>query len=430
MDHPVFKLAAKPKKTVLGFMSGTSLDGMDAVLLEIEGCGRSISVKYIDFLTLPYSDELRSILMKAVTGEHGGSRLVCSLNFLLGEISLKAGLQLCAKAGIDPQKIDFAGSHGQTVYHLPDGEFLADTHVRSTLQIGEASVIAQGLGCPVVSDFRVRDLAAGGQGAPLVPYTEHLLYQSEVITRAFLNIGGIANITLLPAGGTTADILAFDTGPGNMMIDAAAQILTGKPRDENGSCAASGKILPALLEMMFENDSEYLKRQPPKSTGREKYNLDYVKNLLDFAKDESINDILATITRYSAETITKGINDFCISSINSKAIATEFTASNLNISKLYTPELAMSKYVLSNLTTSNELYVSGGGLHNNTLMKYLHELLPGCTIRTGNELGIPADAKEAAAFAILANEAIHGLCNNAPSATGANHPVVMGKISF
>jgi anhydro-N-acetylmuramic acid kinase len=291
--------------------------------------------------------------------------------------------------------IDFVGSHGQTVYHQNEPVSFAGKPIRGTLQIGEASIIAERIGCPVVSDFRVRDMAAGGQGAPLVPYTEYLLYRHEHKTRALQNIGGIGNITLLPAGCGATGILAFDTGPGNMVIDAVARALLGTPWDDGGRNAAAGKVHEGLLEWMFAFDKDYLEKRPPKSTGRERYNDAFVQRLLNRAQEAGLvtNDILATITRYTAETISLGIKQFC--------------------SPL--PE---------------ELYISGGGLHNKTLLAAIRELLPHCAVRSGDELGIPADAKEAAAFAILANETIFGLCNNAPSATGASHPVVMGKISF
>jgi anhydro-N-acetylmuramic acid kinase len=395
MMHPLEKITAKKKKLALGLMSGTSLDGMDAALVEIEGAGDSTRIRFLDFLTLPYDDALREVLMKAVMGEEGGSRLVCGLNFLIGELGAEASLALCRKAGIEKGSVDFVGSHGQTIYHLNNPVSFNGRKIQGTLQIGEAAVIAERLGCPVVSDFRVRDMAAGGQGAPLVPYTEYLLYRQENKTIALQNIGGIGNVTLLPAGCGPEGILAFDTGPGNMLIDAAAQYLLKSPRDEDGRAAAAGKIHKGLLEWMFVFDRDYLELRPPKSTGRERYNDDYVGKLLARPLDAglAVNDILATVTRYTAETIALGIGKFC--------------------SPL--PE---------------ELYVSGGGLHNKTLMSFIRELLPGCTVRAGDELGIPVDAKEAAAFALLANEAIHGLCNNAPSATGASHPVVMGKISF
>jgi anhydro-N-acetylmuramic acid kinase len=313
----------------------------------------------------------------------------------MGEIAAEACLELCGKAGIKPAMVDFAGSHGQTVYHQNEPVSLAGRPIRGTLQIGEASVIAERIGCPVVSDFRVRDMAAGGQGAPLVPYTEYLLYRHESKTLALQNIGGIGNITLFPAGCKAADVTAFDTGPGIMIVDAAARSLLGTPWDDEGRNAAAGKVNGGLLEWMFALDKDYLEKRPPKSTGRERYNDKYIRTLLNRAQEAGLaaNDILATVTRYTAETISRGINKFCSPP----------------------PE---------------ELYVSGGGLHNKTLLAAIRELLPGCVVRSGDELGIPADAKEAAAFAILANETLFGLCNNAPSATGASHPVVMGKISF
>jgi len=395
MNRILEKLSAKNKRLAIGLMSGTSLDGMDAALVEIEGAGPSISVKFLDFLTLPYNDEVHSILMKAVMGEEGGSRLICCLNFLMGEIAAEACLELCGKAGIKPEMIDFVGSHGQTVFHQNEPVSFAGRSVRGTLQIGEASAIAEKIGCPVVSDFRVRDMAAGGQGAPLVPYTEYLLYRNKNKTLALQNIGGIGNITLLPAGCEAADIVAFDTGPGIMVIDAIARSLLRTPWDDEGRNAAAGKVHGGLLEWMLAFDKDYLEKLPPKSTGRERYNDGFVGTLLNRAQEAGLetNDILATVTRYTAETISLGIKKFCTPS----------------------PE---------------ELFVSGGGLHNKTLMASIRELLPDCTVRSGDELGIPADAKEAVAFAVLANETIFGLCNNAQAATGASHPVVMGKISF
>ena len=389
------KITTKNKRLAIGLMSGTSLDGMDAALVEIEGAGLSIRVKFLDFLTLPYNDETHSILMKAVMGEEGGSRLLCNLNFLLGHIAAEACLELCKKAGIKPAMIDFAGSHGQTVFHQNEPVSFAGRSIRGTLQIGEAAVIAEKIGCPVVSDFRVRDMAAGGQGAPLVPYTEYLLYRDRNKTLALQNIGGIGNITLLPAGCQAAEIIAFDTGPGIMVVDAIARSLLGTPWDDEGRNAAAGKVNAALLEWMLAFDKDYLEKRPPKSTGRERYNDGFVSALLSKAREAGLaaNDILATVTRYTAETISLGIKKICAPP----------------------PE---------------ELYVSGGGLHNKTLLSAIRELLPGCAVLSGNELGIPADAKEAVAFALLANETIFGLCNNAPAATGASHPVVMGKISL
>ncbi|MBQ7520596.1 MAG: anhydro-N-acetylmuramic acid kinase, partial [Clostridia bacterium] len=212
-------LMKKDTLRVIGLMSGTSADGMDAALTEITGFGLSTKVKTLAFVSLPYSEDVRGEILRLASGGSGGSRDLCLFHFFLGEISLDACRAVCGQAGIDPETVDLVGSHGQTLYHVPSAETYLGRPVRGTLQLGEASVIAEGLGCPVVSDFRVRDLAAGGQGAPLVPYTEYLLYRREDETVGLQNIGGIGNITVLPRGGRMEDTFAFDTGPGNMVMD-------------------------------------------------------------------------------------------------------------------------------------------------------------------------------------------------------------------
>jgi anhydro-N-acetylmuramic acid kinase len=390
------RLEEKKKLLGIGLMSGTSLDGMDAALVEIEGCGKATRVKLLEFHTQPYSKELRALLLEAVMGETGGSRTVCCLNTLMGKIALDAALRVCEKAGVSPADVDFAGSHGQTIYHQSREIPFGGTSVRGTLQIGEASILAEGLGCVVVSDFRVRDMAAGGQGAPLVPYTEYLLYGREDETVVLQNIGGIGNITILPAGCSLDQVLAFDTGPGNMIIDAVIQTLSrgAQTYDAAGAMAGRGKVSEELLDYMREKDGDYLRMPPPKSTGRESYNRDYIRLLLEKAGKLGLSpeDTLASVTWYTAETIRIALERFC-------------------------PE-------------PRRLIIGGGGAHNETLLMYIRQLLPGCAVVSAGEMGINADAKEAVAFAVLANETLHGICNNAPSATGARHPVIMGKISF
>ncbi len=381
---------------VLGLMSGTSADGIDAVAVRIAGCGADTAVEQLAFVTLPFSDEVRARLLALAGGCAANSREFCLVNFLLGELFADACEAVCRAAGLRPDQVDFVGSHGQTFWHEPAGaEYLGRT-VRATLQLGEASLIAERLGCPVVSDFRVRDMAAGGLGAPLVPYTEYLLYRQQDRTVALQNIGGIGNITLLPAGGRLCDTLAFDTGPGNMVMDAlAARMTGGKQRyDEGGRLAAGGRVSEALLAYLLQTDG-YLNLAPPKTTGREYYGEGFVSAL--WAKGAELGlsgaDILATATRYTAETIRLAIGRFCP----------------------VRPDL---------------LIVGGGGSRNPVLMAHLAAALPGCQVMTNEGLGLNSDAKEAVAFAVLANEAMAGRCNNAPSATGAAHPVVMGKISF
>jgi len=260
------------------------------------------------------------------------------------------------------------------------------------LQIGDPSYLAEEFGCPVVSDFRIRDMAAGGLGAPLVPYTEFILYRSDTEDVALQNIGGIGNITLIPAGCALQEVTAFDTGPGNMVMDAlAAKITDGKMSyDDGGKLAASGTVIPELLEWMLSDP--YLKRCPPKTTGREYFGAEYVDRLISFGS-YSMTDILTTATAFTAETIALSIRSFA-------------------------------------RKVPDRLIVGGGGSRNPTLMRFLREALPEVNVQTQEDIGLDSDSKEAVAFAILANDALFGICNNAPSATGANHGVVMGRISL
>jgi len=386
-------LEEKETLRVIGLMSGTSADGMDAVLTEIAGAGLQTRVRTLGFVSLPYTDEERAAVLRLASGESGGSRELTLFHFWLGQRSLEACLAVCEAAGVGPDTVDLVGSHGQTLYHLPRaGEYLGRS-VRGTLQLGEASVICEGLGCPVVSDFRVRDLAAGGQGAPLVPYAEYLLYRRENETVGLQNLGGIGNLTVLPAGGGPEDTFAFDTGPGNMVIDQLAERITGgaKRYDANGEMAAAGRVNEELAAWMMQDP--YLKKAPPKTTGREDYGAVYVNRLQARAEELRISpeDLLATATRFTADCVKIAIRDFCP----------------------VKPDL---------------LIAGGGGCRNSTLMRCLRREL-GIPVLTNEDLGLDSDAKEAVAFAVLANECVHGHPNNLCSVTGAAHPVVMGKIS-
>ena len=379
---------------VIGLMSGTSADGMDAVLTEITGAGLQTRVRTLGFVSLPYTDEERRTIIRLASGETGGTRELTQFHFWLGQRSLEACLAVCREAGADPGSVDLVGSHGQTLYHLPRAEEYLGYSIRGTLQMGEASVICEGLGCPVVSDFRVRDLAAGGQGAPLVPYAEYLLYRRETETVGLQNLGGIGNLTVLPAGGRPEDTFAFDTGPGNMVIDQLTERITGgvKRYDENGEMAAAGCVNEALLAWMAQDP--FLKKAPPKTTGREDYGAEYIARLTRKAEELRLSpeDLLATTTRFTAVCVKTAVRDFCP----------------------VKPDL---------------LIAGGGGCRNGTLMRGLREEL-GIPVLTNEDLGLDSDAKEAVAFAVLANECVHGHANNLCSVTGASHPVVMGKISF
>jgi len=394
MKYALFQNAEAPRLAI-GLMSGTSADGIDAVLVEITGCGVSTKVAQRAFLTLPFSDETRRRILRVAAGDFGGSEELCRMNFYLGELHADACEALCAQAGVAPGDIAFVGSHGQTVFHAPDAQEYLGRPVRGTLQITEGSVIAERLGCPVVSDFRVRDMAAGGLGAPLVPYTEYLLYRDDTRTVGLQNIGGIGNITILPKGCALDEVSAFDTGPGNMVMDALAARLTGGQAryDDGGRLAAGGAVNAALLAWMLKDP--YLRTPPPKTTGREVYGAAYVDALCAEASALgcTLSDALATATRFTAECIRVGVERFC-------------------------PQ------------RPQRLIVGGGGSMNPTLMAHIADCLPGCEVLTNEQLGLDSAAKEAVAFAVLANETLYGLANNAPGATGAAHPVVMGKISL
>lgn len=390
MNHPFIELWQKPSRLVVGLMSGTSADGIDAVLTRITGSGFSTKAEQLGFYFLPFDPDTRRAILEICRGNSGGTKEVCLLGTHLGRLYAQAVRELLKATGTE--RVDLIGNHGQTVYHIPEETPYLNTTIRGTLQIGDPSYLAEEFGCPVVSDFRVRDMAAGGFGAPLVPYTEFLLYRSETEDVALQNIGGIGNITLLPAGCTLEDVTAFDTGPGNMVMDALVMKLTdGEMRyDDGGKLAAAGTVIPELLQWML--DDPYLYRQPPKTTGREAYGAEYVEKLLAFG-DYPLVDILTTATAFTARSIALSLRRFA-------------------------PRMPA------------RLVVGGGGCRNPTLLRFLQDALPEVTVQTQEDLGLDSDSKEAAAFAILANEALFGICNNAPSATGAKHGVVMGRISL
>lgn len=390
MNHPFVTLWEKSSRLVVGLMSGTSADGVDAVLTRITGYGTQTKVEQLGFYFEPFDAQTRQKILQVCGGDFGGSREICLLGTHLGKLYARAVRELLRRTGTE--KIDLIGTHGQTVYHIPEEmPYLGDT-VRGTLQIGDPSYLSEEFGCPVVSDFRIRDMAAGGLGAPLVPYTEFLLYRSETENVALQNIGGIGNVTLLPAGCSLEEVTAFDTGPGNMIMDALVSRMTdGKMSyDDGGHLAASGHVIPQLLAWMM--DDPYLRKAPPKTTGREYYGAQYVEKLVQVG-DYPLADVLATATRFTAETIAWSLRHFAAK-------------------------------------MPDRLVVGGGGSRNPTLLAFLQDALPETKVQTQEDLGLDSDAKEAVAFAMLANEALFGVCNNAPSATGASHGVVMGRISL
>jgi anhydro-N-acetylmuramic acid kinase len=356
-------------------MSGTSLDGIDVAIVEIGGRRvQASSIETIGFQTTAYSHRLRAQLLKP-----GDSREISSLNFELGELYAKAVLRAVRSYG----PVELIGCHGQTIYH--EGG-------KHTLQIGEAAVIAERTRTPVVSNFRAADIAAGGQGAPLVPYVDYLLFRHPKRMRIALNIGGIANITAIPPAAAPEQVTAFDTGPGNMVIDALAQELSkGKLRcDRDGKIAASGKPDVRLLDDLLSD--RYYRRRPPKSAGREQYGAEFVHRMK--LSGLPMRDLIATATALTARSIALAVREY------------HAGAGDL------------------------DLIVSGGGAHNPQIMGMLASYLPGAAISTSADHGMGVDAKEAIAFAVLAHETWRRRPSNLPSATGARHAAILGSITL
>lgn len=388
----------KEVRHVVGMMSGTSVDGVDAALVEISGTDSEPKVKLLAFENKPYPPQVREKIFSLFTPANATVDKVGYMNFLLGEIYAKSALSVIEKAGMKPEKIDVIGSHGQTIWHAPIPESPDGIPVAYTVQIGEGSVIAERTGILTVSDFRVADMAAGGQGAPLVPFSEYLLYRREKETILLQNIGGIGNMTVMPAGAKPRDVFAFDTGPGNMIIDAVISAVTGgeKTYDAGGETAAKGRVCNALLDILKEEP--YYHQPLPKTTGREHFGVQYTEKILSWWKENPIpvEDLLATVTDLTAYSIAD----------------------------------AYERYVLPKYRAS-EIIVGGGGSYNATLLRFMKERFAphGVAVRTQEDLGLSSDAKEAVAFALMADCCMRGKVNTLPSVTGAEHPAVMGKIS-
>ncbi len=379
-------------RRVIGLMSGTSADGVDAALVEVGD--EEAGVRLIAFTGLPYPPELRREILDISEAGCGAVDRICRLHAVLGEWFARAAFNVCREAGTAMSGVDLIGSHGQTVHHLPAACSAFGVVTRSTLQIADPCVIAERTGVTTVADFRARDLAAGGQGAPLVPLVDYLLFRSRREGRVLLNIGGISNVTVLPAGCGPDDVLAFDTGPGNMLLDALAEDITGgrQAYDADGSIAASGDVSDTLLGEMMRHP--FLRVAPPKSTGREAFGAAMVRDILSRRGRLRDEDLIATATAFTARSIAD----------------------------------ALKRFVLP-VSPIRRLAVSGGGGRNPVLMKMLHAVLPDLDICHSDALGVPRDAKEAIAFAVLANATVEGRPGNLPAATGASGPVVLGVVA-
>ncbi len=357
---------------VAGIMSGTSLDGIDVAVIDITG--RKFEV--LAHCTTPYPRKVRDQIL-SVSNSTAHTSMISRLNFQLAELYARA----VKKCGVPLDTIQLIGSHGQTIYHERG----------NTLQIGDGSVLAERTGIPVVSDFRPRDIAAGGKGAPLVPYVDYLLYSDKKLGRVALNIGGIANITAIPANGKPEDVVAFDTGPGNMVIDQLVAIHTrGRQKyDLGGRLAQTGTVDAALIDHLLRR--RFYREAPPKSTGREQYGREFINELR--VTGLPLLDLISTATAFTAAAVAAGIQRFVPFPVQ-------------------------------------EIIVSGGGAHNARMMAYLMAFIPAVNLRYSGEFGIDVDAKEAIAFAVLAYETWHKRPSNLPSATGARRPVILGKVSY
>lgn len=391
------ELLNKREKLVVGLMSGTSLDGIDAAIVRIAGAGVGSKAELVAFSALPYEDELRERLKAVCTPDESGTPDVCGMNFYLGQRFADAVRLAVREAGLQLADIDLIASHGQTVWHIPVSDADDKYLVRSTLQIGDISVIAKETGIVTVGDFRTADMAVGGQGAPLVPYADFLLLRDEARGRIAQNIGGIGNCTAIPAVGRPEQAIAFDTGPGNMIIDQAVYELSGgrSSYDAGGGWAAQGRVRADLLAELL--DHPYFALPPVKTTGREMFGKAFASAWIAKAQaaGASAADIVATATAFTAHSITDGYKRFVFP-----------------------------------LMDIHDVVVSGGGARNATLMRMLAELLPAHRVLASDELGLNSDAKEAIAFALLGNNFLHGIPNNLPSATGAKTDTVMGKLAL
>ncbi len=372
---------------VIGLMSGTSLDGIDAAIVDFEGTAEdSLRWACKGFLTVPYTWAQRELLHRAMT--EGGPAQLCEVHGRLGEWFACAVLEVCRASGIDAASVDVIGSHGQTVWHQPP----SDRERGFTLQLGDAATIAERTGIAVVSDFRARDVAAGGHGAPLVPWVDRALFRAAGSKRALQNIGGIGNVTWLPERDSRDELLAFDTGPGNVLIDAAVEMASqGRETfDRNGQRAARGKVSELVLAQLLQHP--FYGRMPPKSTGRELFGRATVK---DIAARHPLqwDDLIATLTALTARSIAHAYRRWLIP------------------------------------RGLDEVFVTGGGARNPVLMDMLREELAPIPVLTGDALGIDGDAKEAVAFAALAWAHMNRLPCNAPSATGAEGPRVLGSFT-
>ncbi|WP_339207258.1 anhydro-N-acetylmuramic acid kinase [Paenibacillus sp. FSL K6-3182] len=386
---------------LVGLMSGTSVDGIDAAVIKLSPMPdkeQGVEIELLAFENTAFPKQVRNAIFELFDRANATIDKVGAMNMWLGELYAQATLSVIGKCGLEPSQIFAVGSHGQTIYHAPEENVMDGYNLHCTVQIGDGAVIANRTAIPCVSDFRVADMAMGGQGAPLVPFTEYLLFNNPEKTLLLQNIGGIGNVTVLPANASPEQVFAFDTGPGNMIIDGlVAQLFAPMTMDVGGGIAASGQVIDELLKWMQQD--EYYTMPLPKSTGRERFGQQYVAQIIEWmeANNWKAEDVIATATHLTAWSIVDSYEQY---------IAPQHQA--------------------------QQLLIGGGGSYNKTLLRDLQQLFAPYKVQvlTQEDIGGNSDAKEAIAFAVLAYYTMKRLPNNIPLVTGASQPVVMGKISW
>jgi anhydro-N-acetylmuramic acid kinase len=381
---------------VAGVMSGTSADGINVALVRIQGRGFRSRLELLAHYQFPYPDNVRRTVLAAMNAKAASVADLSRLNFLLGELYADAVRAAQRRSRLE---CELVGSHGQTLYHQGDAKPFLGHRVTCTWQTGEAAIVAAKLGVPVVSDFRPADMAVGGKGAPLVPFLDYVVYRHRRYGRIVQNLGGIGNLTAIPPRARPEDVIAFDTGPGNMVIDAVSERLFGRPYDRNGRLAAHGEPIEHALRQLLRHP--FFRQKPPKTAGREQFGRDFVREFIRLCRRADENDIMTTATALTARSIGIAVRRFVLPVVQ--------------------PPLRF-----------RELVVSGGGTKNTTLMRMIREELAPLKVRvrTSDEFGLPAEAKEAAAFALLAYQTWRHLPSNVPSATGADRPAILGKVNY
>ncbi len=392
MASKLSEIASKKKRLIVGLSSGTSADGVDSALVRIEGSGTELKAQTLLHDTYPYPDHIREAVLSVSDGK-GTVEEICRLNYQLGEIFAQACLSLLKSSDFELDDVDVVGSHGQTVCHIPHSAKDEKECPVCTLQLGEAEVIAERTRAVVVCDFRSADIAVGGEGAPLAPCVDYILFRDTRVSRGLLNIGGIANLTALPAGCRSEHVIGFDTGPGNMVLDFLARNLFEAECDKNGTFSAKGTPSQELVEELLQFD--FFELPPPKSAGRKIFGNHFSEKLIRVAKEKGLSkqDIMATAVTLTTTSVHRAY--------------LEFVAKTCEV---------------------DELYVSGGGVENRTMMQQIKDAFSPMEVHTTDKLGIHPRAKEALLFAVLANQAIAGEPSSLPQVTGAARRTVLGKI--